>query len=127
MRDEISRLKGEQGKPRVLPNKADLSSEQERRKSPPHHKASKRACIQIDREVVVRMDEKRLPAAAVFKGYEEVVLQDLDVRTDNILFRKEKYSSPSHHLTYLASLPAGYTGQFGPQVRSWVWLSTLGD
>jgi Transposase IS66 family len=120
LRDEINRLKGEQGKPKILPNKTDVSSEKERRKSQPHQKSSKQAHIQIDREEVVRVDQKLLPADAVFKGYEEVVVQDIDFRTDNILFRKEKYYSKSQKRTYLASLPAGYTGQFGPKVRSWV-------
>src|SRR5260370_1746595 len=32
----------------------------------------------------------------------------------------EKYSSPGHKRTYLADLPAGYDGQFGPKVRAWV-------
>jgi len=122
LRDENNRLKGEQGKPRVLPNKgrANLSSEKERRKSKPHHKANKQAHIQIDREVVVKVDQERLPADAVFKGYEEVVVQDLEFRTDTIRFRKEKYYSPSQKQTYLAQLPAGYQGQFGPGVRAWV-------
>src|SRR6266480_2102659 len=122
LRDENNRLKGEQGKPKLKPNKAraDLSSEKERRKSKPHHKANKQAHIQIDREVVVKVDQERLPADAVFKGYEEVVVQDLEFRTDTIRFRKEKYYSPSQKQTYLAQLPAGYQGQFGPGVRAWV-------
>src|SRR5437879_5012186 len=122
LRDENNRLKGEQGKPRVLPNKgrANLSSEKERRKSKPHHKANKQAHIQIDREVVVKVDQERLPADAQFKGYEEVVVQDLEFRTDTIKFRKEKYYSPGQKQTYLAALPAGYQGQFGPGVRAWV-------
>src|SRR5205085_8617815 len=51
LRDENNRLKGEQGKPKIKANKAasDLSSEKERRKSKPHHKASKQAQIRIDR------------------------------------------------------------------------------
>src|SRR5439155_17601412 len=55
-----------------------------------------------------------------FKGYEEVIVQDLEIRTDNIQFRKEKYYSPRNQQTYLADLPAGYKGQFGPGVRAWV-------
>src|SRR2546421_9922409 len=53
-------------------------------------------------------------------GYEDVIVQDIAFRTENIRFRKEKYSSPSHKRTYLAALPTGYTGQFGPGVRAWV-------
>src|SRR5437660_4500393 len=53
-------------------------------------------------------------------GYEDVIMQDVEFRTENIQFRKEKYYSPSQKRTYLAALPMGYTGQFGPRVRAWV-------
>ena len=121
-RDEINRLKGEQGKPKIKANKPtrDQSSEKERRQSKPHHKASKQPEIKIDRVEVLKIDGKRLPQDAQFKGYEEVVVQDIEFRTDNIKFRKEKYYSPSQKQTYLADLPAGYKGQFGPKVRAWV-------
>ena len=122
LRDENNRLKGEQGKPKILANKGreDLSSEKERRESKPHHKASKQAHIQIDREVVVKVDQERLPADSQFKGYEDVVVQDIEFRTDNVKFRREKYYSPSQKRSYLAPLPAGYHGQFGPGVRAWM-------
>ena len=121
-RDEINRLKGEQGKPKIKANKPtrDQSSEKERRQSKPHHKASKQPEIKIDRVEVLKIDGKRLPQDAQFKGYEEVVVQDIEFRTENIKFRKEKYYSPSQKQTYLADLPAGYKGQFGPKVRAWV-------
>ena len=122
LRDENNRLKGEQGKPNIKANKPapDLSSEKERCRSKPHDKASKRSQIRIDRVEVLKIDEERLPQDAQFKGYEEVVVQDIEFRTDNIKFRKEKYYSPSQKQTYLADLPAGYKGQFGPGVRAWV-------
>src|SRR5438270_4282598 len=123
LRDENHRLKGEQGKPKILPNtKANtvLSSEKERRASKPHHKTNKHAQIRIDRVEVVKVEKQHLPADAQFKGYEDVIMQDIEFRTDNIQFRKEKYYSPSQKRTYLAALPMGYTGQFGPRVRAWV-------
>src|SRR5712692_4118526 len=123
LRDENNRLKGEQGKPKILPNtKANtaLSSEKERRASIPHHKAHKHAQIRIDRVEVVKVDEAHLPADAQWKGYEDVIVQDVVFRTETIRFRKEKYYSPSQKRTYLAELPTGYTGQFGPGVRAWV-------
>src|SRR5947209_3760261 len=122
LRDENHRLKGEQGKPSIKPNKPApaLSSEKERRESQPHHKTNKQAQIRIDRVEVLKVDEEHLPADAQFKGYEEVIVQDIEFRTENITCRKEKYYSPSQKRTYLANLPAGYKGQFGPGVRAWV-------
>ena len=59
-----------------------------------------------------------LPEDAEFKGYEEVVVQDIRIETDNVLFRKEKFYSPMEHKSYLAKLPAGYEGQFGPGIKA---------
>src|SRR5437588_1189587 len=120
--DEINRLKGEQGKPKIKANKPapHLSSEKERKESKPHHKAKKQIEIRIDRVEVLKVEKLRLPQDAQFKGYEEVIVQDVDFRTENITFRKEKYYSPSQKRTYLAHMPAGYQGQFGPGVRAWV-------
>src|SRR5947209_11923206 len=122
LRDENNRLKGEQGKPKIKANKAasDLSSQKERRESKPHHKANKLLQITLDRVEVLKIDKERLPQDAQFKGYEEVIVQDIDFRTENIKFRKEKYYSPGQKQTYLAEMPAGYQGQFGPGVRAWV-------
>jgi regulator of replication initiation timing len=122
LRDENNRLKGEQGKPRILPNKGreDLSSEKERRQPKPRNIRSKQANIEIDREVTLKVDRSQLPEDAQFKGYEEVVIQDIAFHTDNIKFRRETYYSPSQRRSYLAPLPVGYSGQFGPAVKAWV-------
>jgi hypothetical protein len=123
LRDELNRLKGEQGAPAIKANtpqppSKDHSSEQERRKPKTWSKDRKMDRIALDREQVAQVDPTYLPPDAVFKGYEDVVVQDVIFRTDNILFHKEKWYSPSQHQSYLAPLPQGYTGQFGPGIKS---------
>src|SRR6266481_6010813 len=123
LRNEINRLKGEQGQPTIKPNTPspppkDLSSEQERRTPKAWSKGRKTDRIPIDREQVVAVALADLPPDAVFKGYEDVVVQDVLFRTDHVLFRKEKFYSPSQHTTYVASLPPGYRGQCGPGIKS---------
>jgi hypothetical protein len=123
LRDEINRLKGEQGVPAIKPNTPQAppkhhSSEKERRQPKIWSKDRKMDRIAIDREQVAQVDPTQLPLDAVFKGYEDVVVQDVIFRTDNILFHKEKWYSPSQHQSYLAPLPQGYTGQFGPGIKS---------
>ena len=46
------------------------------------------------------------------------VVQDVVIHTDNVLYHKEKYYSPSERRTYLAALPPGYAGQFGPGIKA---------
>ena len=124
LRDENNRLKGEQGKPNIKGNKtqpspkADHSSEPERHKKRVRHKKSKKVEVRIDREEVLKVDAKQLPADAEYKGYETVVVQDILVKTENVRFYKEKYYSASRRKTYLAQLPPGYGGQFGPGIKS---------
>jgi hypothetical protein len=122
LRDEVNRLKGEQGKPKIKPSKKakaeDYSSEQERRQPRKRHKKSKGEKIAIDREEKLTIEREQLPEDAIFKGYETVIVQDLQIKTDNVRFIKEKYYSPTKQQTYLAPLPAGYQGQFGPGIRA---------
>lgn len=123
LRDEINRLKGEQGKPNVKPNRqkrvsSDHSSEQERRQPKERKKRRKLDRVKIDRTEELDVEPERLPADAEFKGHEEVVVQDLSIHTDNVLFRKRKYYSASESKTYLAELPPGYEGEFGPGLKS---------
>ena len=123
LRDEVNRLKGEQGKPKtkgnnLKPPPTNHSSENERHQSRQRHKKSKNAKIQIDREQVVDVDPSVLPKDAKFKEYKDVVVQDILLQTDNILFHKRKYYAASTRMTYLAKLPRGYEGQFGPGIKA---------
>lgn len=126
LRDENNRLKGEQGKPFIRKQSAgfgDISSEAER-KSPKEKKArkskAKKYKIKIDRIERCAMDEALLPSDAVFKGYNSIVIQDLVIKTDNIEFQRACYYSPSQNKSFIAPLPVGYSGEFGPNIRSMI-------
>ena len=123
LRNENNRLKGEQGKPNSKPNTSrpavtDHASERERHTPRPWTKRPKIALLPVDREEICPVDPATLPADAVFKGYADVIVQDLILRTDTIRFRKQQFYAPSTKTSYLAPLPAGFRGQFGPGVRT---------
>ncbi|WP_287243133.1 MULTISPECIES: transposase [unclassified Okeania] len=59
-----------------------------------------------------------LPIDAEFKGYEEVIIQDITLGTDHVLFLKQKYYSHSTRKTPKAELPSGDEGEFGPGIKS---------
>ena len=99
LRDEINRLKGEQGKPEIKPNKrqrasSNHSSERERHKPKERKKSRKLDQIEIDRVETLNVEPERLPEDVQFKGYKDVVVQDIEIRTDNVLFRKKKVLFP---------------------------------
>jgi len=126
LRDENNRLKGEHGQPSIKPNQpkqtesaaADHSSEARRHKPQTWKKTSQLDALSISREEVLKVDPARLPPDAEVKEYVPVVVQDAHLQTETIRFLKEKHYSATTRQTYLAELPRGYQGQFGPNVKA---------
>jgi hypothetical protein len=131
LRDENNHLKGEQGKPTIKPDtpppSPDHSSERERHQPTERVKRGKQATITIDRERVVHVDRSILPTDAEFKGYEDVIVQDLVICTANVCFHKEVFYSPQQGKSYRARLPRGYSGEFGPGVTALVLVLYFGS
>jgi hypothetical protein len=125
LRDEINRLKGEQGRPKFpKPNPAkgkDISSEKHRRKKN-HKKGKKKPNINIDRTEYCRVDKSILPADAQFKGYDDVVQQELHLVRENVLYKVERYYSPGQGKLYRGNLPEEYIGAFGASLQSLIQM-----
>lgn len=125
LRDENNRLKGEQGKPSIRKKtqcNKNISSEKERRKDNKQKKKrlKKKNRIAVNRVKICKIDKDQLPADAVFKGYQSVVVQDIVIRPDNIKFKKEIYYSAMLKQTFVAPLPPGYQGEYGPGIKALV-------
>lgn len=125
LRDENNRLKGEQGKPgfrKQAKASQDISSEKERNKGSSKkrrkNKRKKLNEIKVDRIEKLEIDKTLLPPDAKFQGYKSVFVQDIIIKTDNIEFKKAVYYSPSLKKNFMATLPDGYQGEFGPFVKS---------
>ena len=127
LRDEINRLKGEQGRPHIRPQKkkdGDISSEKERNpkenRPPKQLKIPKKVNIIANRDVVCRIDKNQLPEDALFKEYDTLIIQDIKLMPDNIAFKREVYYSSTEKRRIMAPLPDGYEGEFGPGVKTLV-------
>ncbi len=124
LKDEINRLKGEQGKPNIRKQKTgsgDISSERERKqrkKKKSKKSKAKKAKLKIHETRICSVGLTQLPEDAVFKGYDSTIIQDILITPNNIEFKKAIYYSPSTRKTYRGQLPAGYYGEFGPGVKS---------
>ena len=73
--------------------------------------------IRVDRDVLCPVDQAALPSDAVFVGYEDVVVQDLIVTTDNVRYRCEIWRSPSRG-RQRGQLPPEVRGEFGSRLRT---------
>ena len=125
LKDEVNRLKGEQGRPNIRPQKkaGDISSEKERKdRSGTKHKASrkKKTDIVTHREEIRSVDKSQLPTDAIFKGCDTVVIQDIVIRAENTAYKCEVYYSPSEKRRIKGQLPAGCEGEFGPGIKALV-------
>jgi hypothetical protein len=123
LRDENNRLKGEQGSPYIRKqSNADHSSEKDRKPRGQQEKKKKSKKknhkIKINRTQVCEVNKDQLPPDARFKGYQSVIVQDILIQTDNTEFKKEIYHSASLHKTFIAELPVGYKGEFGPRLKA---------
>lgn len=106
LKDEVNRLKGEQGKPEIRKQKAggdavdpSHSSEADRKKrseqKPRVKKAKKKNTVKIDRWIDYDVDKDSLPPDAKFQGYETRVVQDLK-SLQKMLNSGWPYIIPSH-------------------------------
>ncbi len=78
----------------------------------------KRPNIHIDREETCCVDKGLLPEDARFVGYEDKVVQNIIIKSDNVKFKKEVYYSPYLHKTFSGKVPVGYEGEFGPAINT---------
>lgn len=127
-RDEIARLKGEQGKPDIKAKSSDKTgdiSSEKRRKNREKRKRRQRGSkqVEVDRTQRCPVEPESLPDDAEYKGIDTVVIQDVLFVRDNVAFEQEKYWSPSLAKVIYGPLPPEYEGyRFGPGVRSLVLM-----
>src|SRR3954464_1995640 len=78
LEDEIARLKGLKTRPRIAPSSLETlprPPHDPSAKRPGSAKRSKTAQLTVTEEIVIRLSD--IPPEAVFKGYEDFVVQDL--------------------------------------------------
>jgi hypothetical protein len=118
LRAEIATLKGVKSRPKLRPSGMEKGTEPkpdvwDRRRGAGGRKAKRLA---IHEERVVPAD---VPAGSRFKGYEDILVQDLVLRPHVVRIRRERWLTPDGQ-TVVAPMPTGITGHFGPELRRFV-------
>jgi len=116
-RAEIARLKGLKGRPRLKPSKP--SGMEEASLSKPIHPRRRGRGHQTRVAVEKEMIPVAVPAGSRFKGYQDYVVQELEIRPRVLRYRRERWLIPDGR-TVVAPLPAGISGHFGPNLRRFV-------
>jgi hypothetical protein len=118
LRDEIARLKGLPGRPRLRPSGMEPATGRDRAAPPRRRGGAKRATLPVSEEQVLTV---AAPAGSRFKGYEDYLVRDLQLRPRVIRYRRERWQAPDGR-NLMAPLPAGVRGHFGPELRRFVLL-----
>ncbi|MFZ5906551.1 MAG: IS66 family transposase, partial [Nitrospirota bacterium] len=118
--DEINRLKGEKIRPRFKPNAPNRENDPPKQPGKKQwDKTSKNDKVKIDRTETIKVNRDNLPPDAVHAGYDDVIIQNIILSTDNILFRLEKFWSPKEGKLYKAELPKELQNTaFGPELKA---------
>ena len=118
-REEIARLKGLKGRPRIPPSGMDKASEAETpdRGSKRRHRGRIVPRVKIEDEVLT----VPVPPGSRFKGHEPFLVQDLVISARATCYQRERWITPDGR-TILAPLPEGIDGHFGPELRRFVLM-----
>jgi Transposase IS66 family len=123
LKDEIARLKGLPPRPPHKPSGMEEATDRpERGAKGEEEEATKRrrgpgvSKLSIAREVTLRVEA---PQGSRFKGYEEITVQDLAVKAEATLYRRERWQTPDGK-TLIAPLDAGIVGGCGPHLHRFV-------
>jgi hypothetical protein len=121
LRDEIRRLKGLPPRPKFKskPSGMEKSTQPEPakgRKRVRRRRGAVKSKLAVTREVRLKA---KAPAGSRFKGYEDIVVQDLQLSVEVVRYRREIWQTSGGERV-VAELPAGIAGGFGPEVRRFI-------
>ena len=127
LRDEILRLKGGPGRPNIKanvgPSGMDKATDEPRGKGK-RGKSQRRRGSHRDKLAITeerRLEAEEVPAGSRFKGYASYLVQDLVIRPQVTLYRRELWQTPDGRMV-VAPLPDGIDGHFGPELRRFVLM-----
>ena len=119
LREEIARLKGLKGRPKLRPSGMEKAAETAGAKGGKRkgRRGAKRSKLTPNETRILKPES--LPDGARFKGYEDFIVQDIVLMPWTIRYRRERWLLPSGE-TVLAAPPKGVAGHFGPNLKRFV-------
>lgn len=119
MDDEIKRLKGEKGKPKIKP--ANTNKDLTPKPKKPHAKKQQNKNMEIDETIELDVEKEDLPLDAKKVGSREIIIQEMKIERRNIKFIISRYYSKELGRVIEGEIPDEFKGrEFGPQLISFV-------
>lgn len=133
LKDEINILKSEKKRPKIKPSKLDKNTDDNDRHSntpsgkgssdkpnrPGSKKRPKNSQLTIHEEQICQPSQP-VPEGSRFKGYRSFVVQELEIKVKNILYKREHWVTPSG-TTLTGELPEHLNNRhFGSQLNSFI-------
>jgi len=119
LKDEIRRLKGLPPRPPTKPSGMEQATDRPGPETPsapdappPRRRGPGVSKLRIDRTVTLPASA---PAGSRYKGYEEIIVQDIAFKPEVTLYRRERWATPDGR-TVTADPPAGVVGGCGPHL-----------
>src|SRR5271166_3304886 len=120
LKDEIARLKGLPPRPPQKPSGMEKATDRPEggAKGDEEEAAKRRRGLGASKLSIARTETLAVeaPAGSRFKGYEEITVQDLALKVEATLYRRERWQTPDGK-TLTAPLPAGIVGGWGPHLH----------
>lgn len=118
LKDEIARLKGHSGRPKIRPSRLEKpeggekeGSSNAKGKRPGSAKRHKTEGLEIHETISI--PPEKIPTGSIFKGYTDYTVQDVTITSSNIRYRLEKWETPEGELL-VGQLPDSVKdGHFG--------------
>jgi transposase IS66 family protein len=117
LREEIARLKGLKGRPKLKPSGMEKAADAGRHAGRKGRRGAKRGALALDETRILKPDS--LPKGARFKGYEDFIVQDIIIKPWTVRYRRERWLLPSGE-TVVTALPEHVSSHFGPNLKRFV-------
>ena len=122
VKEENSRLKGLAPKPNLKPASDPINPDDSKKQkgpggSKPGARRSKTEQLEIHNTETIQ--PSHIPTGSIFKDYQDYVVQDLVVSSNNTLYKLARYETPEGKYL-VGQLPDSVLGHFGAELRTFI-------
>lgn len=117
LKDEIARLKGTTPKPKI--KASTLDKDLLKKKPRTRNERKKRQKKKTTKYQEIKLKPDNIPTGSKFKGYKNYTIQNIEVQSSTILYRRECWITPDDKFI-VAPLPDEVIGRYGVELKQYI-------